>query len=272
MAVPRYFDSLVDLDDADDFCAVFDPSGIDDEVQPHYSGHSRTASATSVLTDGYDGPSRPYSHYSDASSYQNRYFDPSLMGDYDQAPTTSTTPETKVSSVTVFSDKSTKSSKSSRSSRSSRPTKPAKVTVKVEDVTTAKEPVRKKAKKVKKEPEVALEEDNKRSKFLERNRIAASKCRQKKKEWMSDLEETKTGLENTRNQLQMEYTGLLSEVNRMKDQLMSHAGCNDSNIDRWLENEARRFVQQTSERYDQVYLGYGSPSTSGSIYPGISSP
>ncbi|KAK2759671.1 transcription factor atf21 [Colletotrichum kahawae] len=88
----------------------------------------------------------------------------------------------------------------------------------------------------------------KRNKFLERNRIAASKCRQKKKEWVTDLQETKQGLESQHAQLQMEYNGLVDQVTRMKNELMSHANCNDPNINLWLENEAQRFVQSSAER------------------------
>ncbi|ROT38884.1 hypothetical protein SODALDRAFT_249026, partial [Sodiomyces alkalinus F11] len=84
----------------------------------------------------------------------------------------------------------------------------------------------------------------KRQKVLERNRMAASKCRKKKKEWVSELQETKTGLENQHLQLQREYNGLLDEVSRMKNELISHAHCNDPNIDQWLDNEAKRFVQK----------------------------
>ena len=84
---------------------------------------------------------------------------------------------------------------------------------------------------------------SRRDKFLERNRIAASKCRQRKKEWVSGLEEAKNGLETQNSQLQMEYNGLLGEVSRMKNQIMAHASCHDPNIDKWIDNEARRFVQ-----------------------------
>lgn len=96
---------------------------------------------------------------------------------------------------------------------------------------------------------------NKRDKFLERNRIAASKCRQRKKQWVSGLEEAKNGLENQNSQLQMEYNSLLGEVSRMKNQIMSHATCHDPNIDKWIDNEARRFVQ-------------GAPETAGSEFQG----
>ncbi|OLN84954.1 Cyclic AMP-dependent transcription factor ATF-2-like protein 1 [Colletotrichum chlorophyti] len=92
------------------------------------------------------------------------------------------------------------------------------------------------------------DDESKRNKFLERNRVAASKCRQKKKEWVSELQETKQGLESQHAQLQLEYSGLVDEVTRMKNELMSHANCNDPNINLWLESEARRFVQSSAER------------------------
>ncbi|KAK0720497.1 hypothetical protein B0H67DRAFT_643747 [Lasiosphaeris hirsuta] len=125
-------------------------------------------------------------------------------------------------------------------------------------------PKKKKARKPKKEaPE---EEEHKRSKFLERNRIAASKCREKKKQYVSDLEETKIGLETQHAQLQMEYNGLLGEVSGLKHHLMAHAKCNDPNIDRWLSNEARRFVQTSNEIFGQPFAQYnqGNQAAGGS--------
>ncbi|KAM0421556.1 hypothetical protein ACHAPT_010730 [Fusarium lateritium] len=99
------------------------------------------------------------------------------------------------------------------------------------------------------EEEMDDDQSSKRSKFLKRNRIAASKCRQKKKEWVSNLEETRHGLEHQHSNLQTEYNELLGEVSKMKNQLMQHAGCNDSNINQWIENEARKFVQRTAAQY-----------------------
>ena len=83
----------------------------------------------------------------------------------------------------------------------------------------------------------------KRSTFLKKNRMAASKCRQKKKEYISDLEETKLGLEQQNSYLQREFYGLLEVVYQMKNKLISHTGCKDPNIDRWVQNEARKFVE-----------------------------
>ncbi|KAI0403391.1 hypothetical protein F4802DRAFT_295891 [Xylaria palmicola] len=98
-----------------------------------------------------------------------------------------------------------------------------------------------------------------RTHFLQRNRVAAMKCRKKKKEWVNDLEETKSGLESQNTHLHMELDGLVGEAGRIRSQLMSHANCNDSNIDKWIENEAKRFVIGTGERYDQI-LAHFSPT------------
>ncbi|KAI1215093.1 uncharacterized protein F4807DRAFT_405869 [Annulohypoxylon truncatum] len=118
----------------------------------------------------------------------------------------------------------------------------------------------------------------KRNRFLEKNRVAATKCRQKKKEWVSDLEETRFGLESQNNHLQMEYSSLRNEITQIKSQLMEHAGCNDPNIDKWIENEAKRFVVGAGERYDHMLANLGhAPGltnrqesfSSASGYPGV---
>ncbi|PTB69271.1 hypothetical protein BBK36DRAFT_1086035, partial [Trichoderma citrinoviride] len=88
------------------------------------------------------------------------------------------------------------------------------------------------------------EDTAQRTKNLERNRIAASKCRQKKKEWVMELEETKSGMEMRHTNLRLEYLTLLDEVTRIKNQLMAHAACNDPNINFWIEKEALRYVER----------------------------
>ncbi|KAL2019983.1 hypothetical protein VTK56DRAFT_8983 [Thermocarpiscus australiensis] len=125
-------------------------------------------------------------------------------------------------------------------------------------------PRKRKVRKVKKESNTA-EEEQKRSRFLERNRIAASKCREKKKQYVSELEGKKMGLEEKYQQLHLEYNGLLNEVSGLKHHLMAHAKCNDPNIDRWLSNEARRYVQTTQELFSNPFASLG-PSGSQSTF------
>ncbi|RBR25125.1 uncharacterized protein FIESC28_02033 [Fusarium coffeatum] len=98
------------------------------------------------------------------------------------------------------------------------------------------------------EEDAGLDESDKRNKFLKRNRIAASKCRQKKKEWVSSLEDTRYGLEHENNVLHKQYNGLVDELSTIKNQLMQHASCNDANINQWLDNEARKFVQRIASQ------------------------
>ncbi|KAK4203658.1 hypothetical protein QBC40DRAFT_16572 [Triangularia verruculosa] len=131
---------------------------------------------------------------------------------------------------------------------------------------------KRKTRRIKKEANMEQDE-HKRNKFLERNRIAASKCREKKKVYVSELEETKIGLENQHGSLQMEFNALLGEVSGLKHHLMAHAKCNDPNIDRWLNNEARRFVQvQTSSDLFAPGFTFGQPSTTGAGQPPILTP
>ncbi|KAL8400564.1 hypothetical protein RB594_000817 [Gaeumannomyces avenae] len=97
------------------------------------------------------------------------------------------------------------------------------------------------------------EKDPKRDSVLARNRVAALKCRKKKKVFVSELEEQRIGLEQKHHKLQTEYSTLLNEVTNIKSRLMDHASCNDPHIDNWLDLEARRFVQTTKERYSRTY-------------------
>ncbi|PFH59882.1 hypothetical protein XA68_11740 [Ophiocordyceps unilateralis] len=88
-------------------------------------------------------------------------------------------------------------------------------------------------------------DEARRARCLERNRVAASKCREKKKQWVHELEASKLELEKHHANLQREYGGLLDESTRIKTSLMAHAACHDHNIDSWIEAEATRFVKRS---------------------------
>ncbi|KAK1244188.1 hypothetical protein MKX08_002326 [Trichoderma sp. CBMAI-0020] len=83
-----------------------------------------------------------------------------------------------------------------------------------------------------------------RTKNLERNRIAASKCRQKKKEWVVELEVKKDSMQLRHTELRAEYSSLVEEVTAIKNELMAHAKCQDPNINFWIEKEALRYVER----------------------------
>lgn len=75
------------------------------------------------------------------------------------------------------------------------------------------------------DPDLDDEESEKRRKFLERNRAAAYRSRQKRKKWVKNLE-TKTAAMNAANRmLQNEVISLRSEVAQLKVQLLAHKEC-----------------------------------------------
>ncbi|KAK7910947.1 bZIP transcription factor [Apiospora marii] len=124
-------------------------------------------------------------------------------------------------------------------------------------------PRRRRPRQPKPKPQLSMEEEEaKKNKTLERNRVAASKCREKKKDWTKDLEETKIGLESQNSHLQMEYSALVKEVGEIRAQLMTHASCHNANIDKWIENEAKKFVLGAGERYDTMLGATPGPSSS----------
>ncbi|KAG2459378.1 ATF2 factor, partial [Polypterus senegalus] len=72
---------------------------------------------------------------------------------------------------------------------------------------------------------VSEDPDEKRRKFLERNRAAASRCRQKRKVWVQSLEKKAEDLGSLNGQLQNEVTLLRNEVAQLKQLLLAHKDC-----------------------------------------------
>ena len=85
-------------------------------------------------------------------------------------------------------------------------------------------------------------EDVKRSKFLERNRVAASKCRQKKKEWTQNLESRARDLQKNNNLLRMNVESLRDEVLFLKGEMLKHSGCDCEQIQSFVKSKANNFL------------------------------
>ena len=81
--------------------------------------------------------------------------------------------------------------------------------------------------------------DARRSKFLERNRVAASKCRQKKKEWTQGLERRARDLQKDRNNLRVLMESLREELYYLKTQCMEHRDCECDAIRNYLNDPTR---------------------------------
>jgi len=70
-----------------------------------------------------------------------------------------------------------------------------------------------------------IDPDIKRQRFLERNRAAASRCRNKKKKWVCNLETKAKTLQQTNLVMQTEIAALKDEVATLKQLLLSHRDC-----------------------------------------------
>ncbi|KAI9248142.1 hypothetical protein EDC94DRAFT_625251 [Helicostylum pulchrum] len=75
------------------------------------------------------------------------------------------------------------------------------------------------------EEEDLNDEESKRKHFLERNRQAALKCRQRKKQWLANLQHRVEYLSTDNEQLQAQATLLREEVLNLKTLLLAHRDC-----------------------------------------------
>ncbi|KAI8059341.1 hypothetical protein BC940DRAFT_313766 [Gongronella butleri] len=68
-------------------------------------------------------------------------------------------------------------------------------------------------------------EEQKRQRNLEKNRIAAYKCRQRKKEWLHQLQQNVDALTSENEQLQQQVMALREEIVNLKTLLLTFADC-----------------------------------------------
>jgi hypothetical protein len=99
----------------------------------------------------------------------------------------------------------------------------------------------KKARKSKKKPITKEQEEAKRKKFLERNRVAADKCRQNRKKWVDDLQEK---CHNYSADIALKKAALEDmehEMMQLKSMLLVHAQtCKDNSILDWVNSRSNK--------------------------------
>ena len=122
--------------------------------------------------------------------------------------------------------------------------------------------------------------DEKRHKFLERNRVAASKCRQKKKEYTQSLEDRARALDQANRSLRTSLVSHEAEYQFLLNQMLKHTDCSCTDIREFVLKKSRaltsasssgapspcstssaRLVQASSPGGNGIY-GYDSASTS----------
>lgn len=92
---------------------------------------------------------------------------------------------------------------------------------------------------------------SRRSRFLERNRLAASKCRQKKKQWVENLEVKARNFQAQFKNLNLVVESLKEEILYLKVEMVRHKGCEESEIQKCIEVDDDAFAEAT-ERLEQL--------------------
>ena len=103
---------------------------------------------------------------------------------------------------------------------------------------------RRNAAQVEGEPEI--EDGAKREQYLEKNRIAAIKCREKKKMWESELVARAKELSAARACLRPRVTALREEVIALKTELLKHVGCDCIAIHEYLTQSTTQMLPLAS--------------------------
>jgi len=91
----------------------------------------------------------------------------------------------------------------------------------------------------KKNPPSEKEQKEKKDKFLERNRKAAQKCREKKKGWVEGLSERCARLQRDYDLMNFERVEMAKQLEIYKQLLAPHAACGVPAINQWVHNMSR---------------------------------
>lgn len=87
-----------------------------------------------------------------------------------------------------------------------------------------------------------------RTELLARNRVAAQRCRQKKRRQEEKLVERQRKLEAEHRQMMYYAAQLKEEVLGLKTEVLRHAGCESNVIDGYIAELAHRSMLQNTER------------------------
>ena len=87
-------------------------------------------------------------------------------------------------------------------------------------------------------PALATNTDEYRKMALERNRAAASKCRQKKREWVQELQDKVNLATQRREPLQVSIMQLREELGELKGLLVVHSECGCKDIQTYMKQRA----------------------------------
>jgi hypothetical protein len=105
---------------------------------------------------------------------------------------------------------------------------------------------------------------DKREKFLERNRVAASKCRQKKNTWTKDLEERARELNSERQALTAHVAALKHELLELKCRCLEHVNCECKQLRQYLKDAVAGLQPAPAALYQEYPDEVGRKSSAAS--------
>lgn len=106
------------------------------------------------------------------------------------------------------------------------------------------------------------DEEDKRKKHLERNRVAASKSRQRKRQWMQDLERRSEEAVRENDELRNTIERMRFEAQEMRTQLLMHSNCDCVEIQAFIRENPGLF-DANNDFMDGNGPNSGGPNGSG---------
>lgn len=100
---------------------------------------------------------------------------------------------------------------------------------------------------------IKMTDDEKRKNFLERNRVAALKCRQRKKQWLANLQSKVEVFTAENDALTAQISALREEVVNLKTLLLAHKDCPVTQ----QQSLHGAFMQPTMESFSTQMNPYG---------------
>ena len=98
--------------------------------------------------------------------------------------------------------------------------------------------------------------DDKRQQFLDRNKVAASKCRAKKKKWMMEMEHRAKELAGANAELSAQLTRLKNESDILREILLAHRDCSCVKIQQYLQVDGNSKLQMLAGHLPMAFHGH----------------
>lgn len=105
-----------------------------------------------------------------------------------------------------------------------------------------------------------MTDEEKRKNFLERNRVAALKCRQRKKQWLANLQQKVELFSQENDTLSAQVTQLREEIVNLKTLLLAHKDCPVAQAQGLSGVNMNTFLGELSHHQHPYGMGMGAPN------------